>query len=150
MKSACLNNAANSEMPTLIEMQSIPICNPIRIATPFENVQPRLFDIDLPVAADFRARVLCGGDDAHGGAAIRHGPLRDHLPGIAQTSRLHHRRRHLNQQDGTRLSQGPPSTRAIFFARPLPSSPPSSYELNDVQEFSRCESFEQSLSSQHM
>ena len=62
--------------------------------------------IELAVAADVRAGVLRRGDDALRGRALRHGPLRYHLPRHAAPGRLHHRSGHRHQQDGARPQEG--------------------------------------------
>ena len=61
---------------------------------------------ELLVAYDLRPGVLRGGDDAHGGAALRHGPLRGGVPRQPASVRRHDRRRDAHQQDGPRATEG--------------------------------------------
>merc|ERR1711994_210822 len=45
-------------------------------------------------------------DDAHRGTQIRHGQIRNRVPGQPPPGRLHHRCRDPDQQDGARLPEG--------------------------------------------
>lgn len=67
---------------------------------------------ELPVAHDLRPGLLCGGDDAHGRAALRHGPLRRGLPRQPTPVRRDDCGRHAHQQDGPRAPQGRPGPEA--------------------------------------
>jgi hypothetical protein len=58
----------------------------------------------VALADDVRPRVLRRGDDARRGVAVRHGPVRDGLPGESAAERRHDRGGDAHQQDGT----GPP------------------------------------------
>jgi hypothetical protein len=53
-----------------------------------------------------RARVLRGGDDAHGRGAVRPGPARRRVPREPAPERHHDRRGHADEQDGARAPQG--------------------------------------------
>ncbi|EMP75686.1 NADH dehydrogenase subunit B [Burkholderia pseudomallei MSHR1043] len=55
-----------------------------------------------PLVHDVRPRVLRGRDDARGGRALRHGPLRHDPARVAAPVRSDDRRRHADQQDGAR------------------------------------------------
>ena len=61
---------------------------------------------ELLVAHDLRPGVLRGGDDAHGGAALRHGSLRGGVPRQPPSVWRHDRRGHAHQQDGPRATEG--------------------------------------------
>ena len=63
------------------------------------------FSSELALASHVRVGLLRGGNDAHGRPALRHGPVRHHLPRVASSGGLHHRRRHGDQQDGARAAQ---------------------------------------------
>lgn len=58
------------------------------------------------MAADVRPGLLRRGDDAHCGAALRHGSLRRRLPSVAAPGRRHHRSWNADQQDGAGPAQG--------------------------------------------
>lgn len=61
---------------------------------------------ELAVAHDLWPGVLCRGDDAHGGASLRHGPFWSRLQSQSQTSRRHDCGRDSNQQNGPSSEEG--------------------------------------------
>ncbi|KAM9686175.1 NADH dehydrogenase [ubiquinone] iron-sulfur protein 7, mitochondrial isoform 1-T1 [Trichechus inunguis] len=61
---------------------------------------------ELAVARDLWPGLLRRGDDAHGSAPLRHGPLRGGLPRQPAPGRRHDRGRHAHQQDGPCAPQG--------------------------------------------
>jgi hypothetical protein len=66
-----------------------------------------------------RPRVLRGGDDAHGGGAVRPGPARRRVPREPAPERHHDRRGHAHEQDGARAPEGVrPDARAACVRSP--------------------------------